>query len=461
MKRNLKFCPNCGAERVPNERFCGDCGYDTQSVEPSQSPENRPIQTFSASSGMELWRRLGLLAGILVGLALFCYVTPAVVSLTAVDWEQEQAKELNSASGYVSEEDKRLSQLPLANYIQEKTDGKVTVVNNGEWLTLLTDVQLASHGQYERSAYGNRVSEEDKDPFWEAIGPVAVFFEPDEIPYTEWGLTQEDLDRSYISIDQDGQTAYFLLRYHDYSASVSAMSKPYTVAPDWLYHPYRKAGIAVLLLGLAAYIFLPRRKKEPEEIAYSTGSMLAGDLVALILLLPFYGLPFLINGGTVQAVSGFWIISAVMWFLALLCVLLFYYNAWYASYRITLTAESLSLITFRGVREYKWKDITEANFVTLRNPGWFRKLFLAMAFLSVMGGRTSTQPAGSALLAASAAYSGLEIQGTGGKPLYIWFTNQNGGVIINNFDKVLEAIEASGVRINRNMRSIEGFSMFM
>lgn len=455
MKRNLKFCPNCGAERVPNERFCGDCGFDTQ------SPENRPVQTPSAASGIELWRRLGLLAGILLGLALFCYVTPVVVSVTAVDWEQEQAEELNSVSGYVSEEDKRLSQLPMADYIQEKTDGNVTVVNSGEWLTFLTDVQLASSGQYDRSPYGNRVSEEDKDPFWEAMGPVAVFFEPDEIPYTAWGLTEEDMARSYISIDQDGQTAYFLLRYHDYSASVSAMSKPYTVAPDWLYHPYRKAGIAVLILGLAAYIFLPRRKKEPDDIAYSTGSMLAGDLVALILLLPFYGLPFLINGGTVQAVTGMWVISALMWLLALICVLLLYYNAWYASYRIILTPESLSLLTFKGVREYRLKDITEANFVSLRNPGWFRKLFLVMAFLSVIGGRTSTQPAGSALLAASAAYGGLEIQGTGGKPLYIWFTNQNGGVIINNFDNVLEAIEASGIRINRNMRGIEGFSMFM
>jgi hypothetical protein len=58
----------------------------------------------AASGGMELWRRMALLLGILIGLALFFYVTPAMVSVTAVDWEQEQAKELKSYSGYVSEE---------------------------------------------------------------------------------------------------------------------------------------------------------------------------------------------------------------------------------------------------------------------------------------------------------------------------------------------------------------------
>ncbi len=413
------------------------------------------------SGRVELWRRMALMFGILVGLALFLYVVPAMVSVTAVDWGHEQGKELSSVSGYVSKESKRLNQLPLSDYIQEKTGGKVTQVDSSEWLAFFTDVQLASSGQYDRSAYGNRVSEEDKDSFWKSTSPVAVFFKTDEIPFAKWGLMPEDGDRAYIRTSKDGQTTYLLLNYQDYNASISAMSHPYRVAPDWLYHPYRKIGSAVLILGLLVYIVLPRRKKEPENISYSTGSMLAGDLVAMILLLPFYGLPFLINGGTVQAITGMWIISAVMWFLAFFCVMLFYYNAWYASYRIALTAESLSLITFKGVREYRFSEIAEVNMVSLRNPGWFRKLFLAMAFLSVMAGRASTQPAGSALLANSAAYGGLEIIGGSGKPLYIWFTNQNGSVIIKNFDSILEALETSGVRINEETRRIEGFSMFM
>jgi hypothetical protein len=415
----------------------------------------------AASGRMELWRRMALLLGILIGLALFFYVAPAMVSVTPVDWEKEQANELKSVSGYVSEEKRRLNQLPLSDYIKEKTGGKVTPVNSSEWLAFFADVQLAGSGQYDRSSYGNRVSEEDKDPYWKPTRPVAVFFTPDEMPFAKWGLIPVDGEEIFISTAKDGQTAYLLIRYQDYNASISAMFKPYRVAPGWLYHPYRKIGLGVLIAGLLVYLFLPRRKKEPEDISYSTGSMLAGDLVALILLLPFYGLPFLVNGGTVQAVTGMWMISAVIWFLALICVMLLYYNAWHASYRIALTEESLSLITFRGVRECRFQDIAEINIVSLRNPGWFRKLFLALAFLSIMGGRASTQPAGSALLAATAAYGGLEIHGRSGKPLYIWFTNQNGGVIINHFDRVMEAIEASGVRINRQPREIEGFSMFM
>jgi len=45
----LKFCPECGAGLVPNDRFCGDCGFDIQSlatpVASPQAPENKPVQT--------------------------------------------------------------------------------------------------------------------------------------------------------------------------------------------------------------------------------------------------------------------------------------------------------------------------------------------------------------------------------------------------------------------------------
>ncbi len=43
---DLKFCPACGAVLVPNDRFCGDCGFDTESLAPSPSPrvEKLPAQ---------------------------------------------------------------------------------------------------------------------------------------------------------------------------------------------------------------------------------------------------------------------------------------------------------------------------------------------------------------------------------------------------------------------------------
>ena len=60
------------------------------------------------SGRMELWRRFALLLGILVGLAMFFYVAPAMISVTAVYWETEQSKELKSPTGLVTEERKRL-----------------------------------------------------------------------------------------------------------------------------------------------------------------------------------------------------------------------------------------------------------------------------------------------------------------------------------------------------------------
>ena len=414
------------------------------------------------SGRMELWRRLALLFGILAGLALFFYVAPAMISVTAVYWEKEQAKELKSSTGLVTEERKRLSQLPLDEYIEAKTRGKVMAVDSGQWGDFFTQVQIASDGQYSSSTFGNRVSEEDKDRYWGSAGPVRVFFKPREIPYAKWGLREEDGNYTFISTFAGGKQAYFKLDYCDYSASVGAMSSPYRVAPASLYHPYRIIGTIIMILGLLLYIFLPRLKKQPDGISYSSSSMLAGDLAAVILLLPFYGLPYLINGGTTQAFTGLWPITAVMWFIAVFGLIIFYYNAWYASYRIEITAEAIYIISFKGIRECRFRDLAAVNIVTLMNPGWFRKLILATAALSMLSGRRSTQPLGSAALAATATYGGIEIrEKSGGKPVYIWATNQMGGVIINNIEQVLEAMEGAGVAINKEPREIEGFTMFM
>jgi hypothetical protein len=417
----------------------------------------------ATASAMELWRRIALVSGILVGMALFFYVAPAVISATAVDWEQEQADELGTVSGLATQEEKRLSALPLEEYIQAKTGGKVVAVDSYQWSDFFTQVQLASDGDYGLSLYGDRVSEEDKDDFWKPAGPVPVFFKPDELPYLQWGLQEGDGQTAYISTNNGNATIYLRLKYYDYQASVGAMSSLYRTAPGWLYHPYRTVGIIVMVLGLLLYILLPRRKNQADDIGYSAGSMVAGDLAGVILLTPFYGLPLLINGGTVQAVTGMWPITLFMWLLSCLAIYLFYSNAWNASYRIELTPQALYLVTFKGVREMCFDQMTGVDLVVLRNPGWFRKLFLALAFLSVISGRaSSTQPAGSALLAASASYTGLKITGRGGdKPIFIWFSDQMGGVIINNFDRVLEAIEAAGVPFNKEPGEIEGFSMFM
>lgn len=416
----------------------------------------------AATGRMELWRRVALLLGILIGLALFFYVAPAMISVTAIHWGQEQAAELKSPTGLVSEERQRLSQLPLDEYIRVKTQGKVMAVDSGQWEKFFTQVQIASNGQYGSSAFGNRVSEADKDKFWEPIGPVRVFFQPKEIPYAEWGLREKDGNYVYISTSAGGKPAYFRLDYWDYSTSVGAMSSPYRVAPGRLFHPYRTSGILVMVMGLMLYLFLPRHKKQPEEVAYSSGSMLAGDLVAVILLLPFYGLPYLINRGTVQAFTGLWPITAIMWTIAVFCVILLYYNAWYASYRIELTPEALFIVSFKGIRECPFRDIAAVNIVSLSNPGWFRKLILAVAILAVLSGRRSSQPMGSAMLTATAAYGGIEIcRKSGGKPVYIWATDQMGGIIIHNIDRVLEAFEGAGVVVNQEPRDIEGFSMLM
>lgn len=412
-----------------------------------------------APNSIELWRRMILLLGLLVGLGLFFYVAPAMVTITAIDWQEEQANEIKSY-GIISREREWLNQLPLNEYIQEKTKGQVMALDASHWEGFFEEIQLASKRQYASSSYANRVSKLDRDGFWLVDRNVEVFFKPEEISYGQWGLISKEGARSYISIDLAGKDFYYLLKYHDYDISVGPMSKPFRIAPSWLYHPYRILGLFISGLALLLYIFLPRRKKNASDISYSVGSLIAADIVALILLVTFYGLPFLINGGTRQAFYSFWIITLIMWLLAIFALILLYYNAWFASYRIELGAEGIYIISFKGVRVYPFRELSAVNLVSLRNPSWFRKLSLAIAFLALMSGQASPQPVGSALLTLSAAYGGLELCSVDNKPFYIWFTDQNGGLIVNNFALLVKGLKDAGIDINTSPREIKGLAMF-
>lgn len=42
MKSNLIFCLKCGAELAPNDRYCGDCGFDTQQILETPAEQGRP-----------------------------------------------------------------------------------------------------------------------------------------------------------------------------------------------------------------------------------------------------------------------------------------------------------------------------------------------------------------------------------------------------------------------------------
>lgn len=413
------------------------------------------------SGSIELWRRLILIAALIIGIGMFFYVTPAVISVTAVNWQKEQADELKSMSGYVTSEEKRLSSLPLSEYIDEKTEGKVTALDAEKWETMFQQIKTASDGEYGKSSYGNRVSDKDKDIYWKSENAVPVFFKSSELPYSQWGLSPYDGEKAYISVNTGNDIAYFVLKYENYQTSVTAMYKPYRVAPEWIYHPFRTIGIGVIVAGFLIYLLLPRRKRNSEDIAYGTGNLIAGDIVALIILSIFYSLPFLINGGTMQAITGMWPISFVMWGMSFFGLALFYYSAWYASYRIEITSEAIYIINFKGVTEYLFSDMVSVDMVSLRNPKWFRKLFLVLSIISLAGGRNSVQSAGSAILAATAAYGGLELSFANKKTVYIWFTDQRGAIIITNFHRVPDAIRAAGIRINEQFREIEGFSMFM
>ncbi len=408
---------------------------------------------------MNFWRRLILLAAIIIGSMLIFYKVPALLTVSWVDFTVLQQQESKPAFGFVSEERKRLQALPLEQYIKEKTQGKVFSLDAVAWQHFFKDIYLAETGQRE-AKYAERISSRDVDRLkWQTgkeVYAAPVFFAVDEFPLGEWTLLPKEREFVYLATVYDGSTKYLRLEYHDYLTASNPMASVYPEPPKQLYYPYRIFGLGVLAIGLLLAVFLPKPRKQENIIEYPNSRLIAGDIVAVILLLLFWGLPFLINGGTVQAVSGWWGLSLVFWLLAVGPVFILYASALYASFQVRLGEQSFNIARAGGEREYPYDTVEKVEQVELRSPAWFRKLFWWVLVFSFLSGRgVSASTAGTHLLNTAAAYTGLALYFKDGQIKYIWITDALGNVILPGYERIIQALEAKGVPYRNSGRVIE------
>ena len=387
---------------------------------------------------MELWRRWILLYCTIVGLVLAMFVSLSPkVSLKAIDFANRQKYEF----GFDERAD-YLRQLPLPEYIQEKTaNHRITVAGEG-WSQFLDEVLAASHGEQTAGPLQSRVCIEDRF----ASPPFGVFFQPEEAPVADLvdQLRSTVGEPWYVVLQHPDGPVYVQAIYHTYhSDDFGFTSRPSNLPPASLYYPYRPVGYVMLSLGLLVYIFLPRKKRDANTIGYAHWSVIPGDFAGLLLFVPFFVLPMFVGGGAVQALTVTWIITLVLWPLAGLGAWLLIHMTEYATYEIVVGEDGIEVRTLRGRTTCRFDSMVSLQPLSLRTPQWL--IWLTRLGAIAGSGSDRFRLAGQSLALDSSATPGFAIRLRDDSAVYIWLPTHTNDKIVKNAQRLGDALEAAAI----------------
>lgn len=404
----------------------------------------------------ELWRRLSLFGCICVAVLLaFVASLSPVVLVTPVDFSREQQRE-GSYMGFriPTEESKRLRSLPVDAYIGEKTKDRLVVAEGQQWQELF-DASMAV-------AQGKAVAERWKKRFPSDKYPAkALFFKPSEPPIDS--LTphfRKHLDSVFLARSDGNRTQYLKAEYRSYKDEDFQLGSGFTqrpTPPSYMLFPYRQYSLWLILGGLLLYVFLPSPKRHPEAICYPRWRMVLGDLVALLLSIPFFALPFFITGGTLQTFTQGWPLFFFFWPVLLFGIWLWFISAWFASFSLVIGQDRLILSTYKGERQYLYKDMAYFQPVVFKPPKWL----IVASWLAALSGKGSAQigATGRAMILSSSATGSLGIRMNDGSDFFINITDQMGSDALKGLDRILMILKENGVEEKDEVREIRSMGL--
>ena len=385
---------------------------------------------------MELWRRLILLVCVCgaVFLAKVTSLSPLILA-EAADLAGRQERH----------------DMPLNDYIAKVTQGKIYRGDGKEWEDIFSNITALKEGKSVGGKWSKRLPA-DKYPM------EVLFFRPDEAPVnTIAGYFRKDNDVLYVASTKGRAADYLKLKYRTYSdddfhfGGLSSYPRP----PAYLFYPYRLYSLWIALSGLLLYILLPR-KKNPEAIRYPLWRMVLGDIVAFLIIVPFFAFPFLIAGGSLQAFTVGWPLFIFFWPFFFVGIWLLIISAWFAGFSVVIKEDRLKLSTYKGKREYFYKDMEYFQPVIFRPPGWL----IAFSWMAALSGKGSSRigATGRALFLSGSEYGSLGIKMKNGSDLYFNLTDMMGSNILRG-DRIIKSMKQAGVHENKEVREIRSLGL--
>ncbi|MCS7060137.1 MAG: hypothetical protein RMN25_03140 [Anaerolineae bacterium] len=366
---------------------------------------------------MELLRRGIALTCLLSAIACALAPQPALLRFGAIDFAERQK------DSWFEDERK----MPLEDFIARETKDRLIALQGASWTDFFSRFEAAVSG--EMADWQNRLN-----VGWSA--GTMVYFRPDE----PWARDiapslSDDHPFSYLALAGPAGARYLTVTW----------SRPKDMlddAPPGLLYPWRSYSVWLALIGLAAYILLPRRKRDPEALVYSTvRAVVLPDIVGLFLAGFFFALPFWIvpanapDPNVLNPDGGWLILTVVMWAFAAAGVVILAIAARYAAFSILPGSDAVAVTTWLSAARYPYADMQQVRpYVRRVSKGWIG--------LGVLASLLNWRAAAPTLMLASSESRGIEVVLRDGRKWRVAIDALEG------LDRLLNTLRAKGVEID-------------
>jgi len=410
---------------------------------------------------MELWRRLILLVSVCAAIWMAKYADlSSVILIKTVDFKELQSKEGKYIGKRmpISEEKQRLLDMPLTEYTDEKTGGRLFQGKNREWEEILQALTtLEEDDRLSKKRSKQKIGKEWSKRLPSDKYPSSyLFFKPDEPPVNFFkDYFKQKHDEIYVSIKEGNKTSYLKLQYRTYSDDNFHFGGGFSNPPNpptYMLFPYRQYGLYIAMLGLLIYIFIPRQKKHPNAIRYPAWRIVIGDIVAFLMSVPFWAAPFFIVGGSIQVFTVGLPFLFMFWPISFLGIWLMTISAWFASFSLVIMNDRLQISTHKGEREFSYKDMEYFQPIVFKPPKWL----IILTWTAALSGRGS---AGRALILSSSEHGSLGIRFKNGSDMFISVSDALGTIMLKEFSKIIETLKNAGVQEKKEVREIRSMGL--
>lgn len=140
--------------------------------------------------------------------------------------------------------------------------------------------------------------------------------------------------------------------------------------PESLMYPFRSLFLIPMVMALAVYVLIPKKRIRPGALTYSKWSCwLIPDAMSLLLAGFFVALSFILS---TEVQSSAIVFMPVFWSMGAVFLSMLFWSARYSSFELILLDEGIELVQLSKELAFRFSDLATVEWVDYRPPKWLR-----------------------------------------------------------------------------------------